>query len=206
MEKAKLITTCVFSNQAPPPDGYSYQSVLTAQEKAMYEAVADAFGEVLSEFGDFAGQSFVCYAQNPQLSSVMQYAGVTASQVPFILIAGNYENGASRLFVVKSTSVTEIKAKIKALLTGDFGQAGMPKEGGGGFGGGGNSILCKLIPPLCAVSFLPWLILATVATYKAVESRSTVGRAMWGVPAFLFWQGFLARGGVQQIQYWVKKL
>lgn len=203
MSKAKSVYICIFTDKAPNSGGIYAPELLGAPESAMYKAVSDASIELFQQEKIEGTAYSLCNAAAPDFQD---YLKATGTARPFIAIMGTFDDGSKKQFVLKSAA--NVKNYIRAMWTGEFGGTGIPANPGDGDGGWGqgDSILCKVIPPLCALGFLPWLALSAIMTYKAVESRSTVGKAMWGIPAALFWQGFFARGGVKQIQWWVKKL
>jgi len=202
MSKAIQVFTCIFTNT--PPEGGAYNiDTLPAQERTMFNAVSDAHGAIVAASGDQPLLLSLCYAQAPEFQGFMSGVNVTP---PFIATVGTFPGGEKKYYVTKIPG--QAKQYIQAMLSGAFGGTGIPTnagDGNGGWGAGDGGLLCKILPPLCALGFLPWLALSVITTYKAAESKSGVGRAMWGVPAFLFWQGFLLNGGVKQIQWWTKK-
>jgi len=203
MSKALQVFTCVFTH-TPPDNGVWNIDALPSSEGSMYNAVVNANGAIVAQEGGNAPLIVsMCYAPDPQFKDFIDQVKMSP---PFMATMGTFADGSKKYFATKNTS--QIGLYIRAMYLGEFGGTGLPTNAGEGDGGWGqgDSILCNIIPPLCALGFLPWLVLSAVTTYKAVESRSTVGKTMWGVPAFLLWQGFLARGGVKQIQWWVKKL
>jgi hypothetical protein len=204
MSKATQVFTCVFTSQPPGAGGAYNVDALPSMERSMFNAVVGAHDAIVATSGDQPLVSSICNAQAAQFQGFMSQVSLSP---PFIAIMGTFPGGEKKYYTTKNP--TQAKQYIQAMLMGEFGGAGLPTnagDGDGGWGQGNGGLLCQLLPPLCALGFLPWLALSVITTYKAVESRSTAGRAMWGVPAFLFWQGFLARGGVKQIQYWVKKI
>lgn len=204
MSKAKSVFICIFTDKAPNNSDIYVPELLSAPEAGMYEAVSSAAAELSNQEGIEGTVLTMCYAKAPDFKAYLKSVNLSP---PFIAIMGVFPDGSKKNYILKSTA--DVKNYIRAMWTGDFGGTGAPTNPGdadGGWGEGDGGVLCQLFPPLCALGFLPWLALAAITTYKAVESRSTVGRAMWGVPSALFWQGFFARGGVKQIQYWVKKV
>lgn len=202
--KASLVQLCVFTNQPPPTDGTSYQGAITSTERAMYEAIGEAFGQVLTQRGDFPATLYICHANAPNNKKVMQTAGVTTANVPFIIAIGSYPDGSGRLYVLKTQSVAAIKKTIEALLDGDFSGApgSVPAEGsefGVEGGSGDGSILCAILPVLCRLGFWPWAALVAFTTYRTFEANSKVGKGMWGAAALLSWQSFISRGGLKQL-------
>jgi len=203
MSKASQVFTCIFTNT--PPQGGAYNvNTLPSQERAMFNAVSDAHGAIVAASGDQPLLLSMCYAKAAEFQAFL--SGVSLAP-PFMAIMGIFPGGEKKYYLTKQPA--QAKQYIEAMLSGQFGGTGLPTnagDGDGGWGQGDGGLLCKLVPPLCALGFLPWLALSVFTTYKAAESRSTGGKAMWGVPAFLFWQGFLARGGVKQIQWWGKQV
>jgi len=171
----------------------------------MFSAVESAHGTIVAQSGGSAPLvQGLCYAGDPQFADFLKQVKMSP---PFMASIANYPDGQKKYFATKDKS--KIAQYIAALLQGEFGGTGLPTnpgDGDGGWGQGDGGLLCKLLPPLCALGFLPWLAASVYTTYRAYESRSTVGKTMWGVPAFLLWQGFLARGGVKQIQWWIKQV
>lgn len=200
--KATAVHICVFTSLPPNSAGGYAPDALPSTESSMYNAASTAAVELFQQEGIEGTTLSMCYTKNPQF---LQFLTTVSATAPFVAIAGTFPGGEKKLYIVKSAA--QVKGYLKAMWTGEFGGTGLPTNlGEGGWGQGDGGILCQLLPPLCALGFLPWLALSVVTTYKAAESRSTAGRAMWGIPAALLWQGFFARGGVKQIQYWVKKL
>lgn len=200
--KATAVHICVFTNHAPESWGGYYPDIMPNPDREMYAAVRDASSELFQQEG-IEGTTFsVCYAKDSQFQ---QFLSTVSAAPPFIAIAGTFPNGEKKLYIVKSAA--QVKGYLRAMWTGEFGGSGLPTNLGDGDGGWGqgHTLICKILPPLCALGFLPWLALAAVTTYKAAESRSTTGRIVWGVPAALFVLGFFERGGVKQIQWWIKK-
>lgn len=203
MSKATQVFTCIFTN-TPPQSGAYNVNTLPSQERAMFNAVSDAHGAIVAASGDQPLLLSVCYAKAPEFQAFL--SGISLAP-PFMAIMGTFPGGEKKYYLTKQPS--QAKQYIEAMLSGEFGGTGLPTnagDGDGGWGQGDGGLLCQLLPPVCALGFLPWLALSVFTTYKAAESRSATGRAVWGVPAFLFWQGFFARGGVKQIQWWVKKV
>lgn len=200
MSKAKSVFVCAFTNT--PPDGWL--GTLPSPDLVMYEAISNAANELFVQEGIEGTVVSPCYAKAPEFQDFLK----TANQsVPFISVIGTFPDGTKKFYVSKSAS--NIKNAIRAMWKGEFGGTDLPTnpgDGDGGWGQGDGGLLCRLIPPLCALGFLPWLALAAVATYKTAESRSTTGKIMWGAPATLLWLGFFERGGVKQIQWWLKKI
>lgn len=203
MSKALQVFTCVFTD-LPPNAGTVYSpDTLPATERNMYNAVKTAYAGIVAAEGSAPLVQSMCFAADPQFQAFLSQANTT---LPFIAIMGTFAGGEKRYYVTKS--ITQVAQYIQAMYAGEFGGTGLPTNPGDGDGGWGqgNAIICQILPPLCALGFLPWLALAAFTTYRTAEARSGIGKAAWGIPAFLFWQGFLARGGVKQIQYWIKKL
>lgn len=202
MAKANSVFICIFTDVPPIGGGYDI-SILPAQERSLYNAASNAATELFQHEGLEGTNLSLCYAKSPEFSNAVAQMGATP---PFAAIGGTFPDGSKKAYTTKNPVL--IKQYIKAMWTGEFGGTGLPVNVGDGDGGWGqgDSILCELFPPFCALGFLPWLALSAYTTYRAVESRSTAGKTMWGVPAFLFWQGFFARGGVKQIQYLLKKI
>ena len=203
MSKALQVFTCIFTD-VPPGAGGSYNvDTLPAPERNMYNAVVSGESAIVATEGAAPLVRSICYAGDPQFKTFLSQVNMPR---PFMAIMGTFAGGEKRYYTTKNTS--KVGQYLRAMYLGEFGGTGLPTNPGdadGGWGTGDGGLLCQLLPPLCALGFLPWLALAAVTTYKAVESRSTVGRAMWGVPAGLLWLGFLERGGVKQMQWWIKK-
>ena len=203
MSKAKSVFICIFTDKAPNSGGIYTPELLGSPETGMYQAVSQAGVELFQE-GIEGTTSSMCYAGAPDFQAYLKTVNMSP---PFVAIMGTFEDGTKKQFLLKST--TGVKNYIRAMWTGEFGGTGIPTNPGdadGGWGQGDGGLLCKLIPPFCALGFLPWLILAGVATYKTAESRSPLGKATWGIPAGLLWLGFFERGGAKQIQWWINKL
>lgn len=203
MSKATQVFTCIFTN-TPPGSGGAYNiDALPSTERNMFNAVSNAHSEIVAATGDQPLLLSMCYAKAPEFQTFL--SGINMAP-PLMAIMGTFPGGEKKYYTTKNPA--QAQQYINAMLQGEFGGTGLPTnagDGSGGWGQGDGGLLCQLLPPLCALGFLPWLALSVITTYKASESRSTAGRAMWGVSAFLFWQGFLARGGVKQIQWWVKQ-
>lgn len=201
--KAKTLYICTFTlaqtdniDSFPALDRHFYEAaVMGTSELIFQDGFKDMDGNVLTS---------ACSFQNPNFQDFLKVANAPAP--PFVAIIGEFPDGQKRLYITKSPQ--QVKNLIKQMWLGEFGgTTPMPTNLGDGEGGWGegSSVLCKIFPPLCALGFLPWLVLAGIATYKTAESRSTLGKATWGIPAALLWLGFFERGGVKQIQWWVKK-
>lgn len=202
MSKATQVFTCIFTNTPPNGGGGAYNvDTLPAQERNMYNAVSNAYQQIVAVSGDQPLVLAICNAKEAQYQS---YLSTVSLSPPFVAMIATYPDGSKKTYTTKSL---DVKNRVQALLAGEFGGTGIPTNAGEGEGGWGqgNALVCQLIPPLCALGFLPWLALAAVTTYKAAESRSTTGRIMWGIPAALFVVGFFERGGMKQIQWWTKK-
>lgn len=201
--KAKTLYICTFTlAQTDNIDSFP------ALDRQFYEAAVMGTSELIFQdgFKDMDGNvlTSACSFQNPNFQDFLKVANAPAP--PFVAIIGEFPDGQKRLYITKSPQ--QVKNLIKQMWLGEFGgTTPMPTNLGDGEGGWGegSSVVCKIFPPLCALGFLPWLVLAGIATYKTAESRSTLGKATWGVPAALLWLGFFERGGVKQIQWWLKK-
>lgn len=201
--KAKSVFVCIFTKQ-PPTSGGSYPiNLLPVAERNLYNAVSTAAVEVFQQYGYEGTVLSMCNANDATFN---QFLSTNTKPFPLVAIAGTFPDGSTKFFTTNSAN--QVKNLLRSMWAGEFGGTGIPTNPGDGDGGwgDGDSVLCRLLPPVCALGFLPWLALSVITTYKAAESRSTVGRVLWGVPAALFVQGFFARGGVKQIQYWIKKL
>lgn len=202
--KAQQVFTCIFTDTPPNGGAGAYNiDTLPASDRSLYNAVSDAYAQIIAEKGDQPLLLSMCYAPSPNFS---QYLSTVTLSRPFIAMIATYPDGTKKAY---ATKVKTVKNYVNALLEGEFGGSGIPTnpgDGDGGWGQGDGGLLCKLLPPICALGFLPWLAASVYTTYRAAESRSTAGKAMWGIPAALFWQGFIARGGVQQIKWWMKKI
>lgn len=205
MSKATSVYICIFTDKTPNAGSVYAPDTLGAPETGYYNAVSKAAVDLYQQEGIQGTNFSLCYAKSPNFQ---EYLKSVKTAPPFIAMIGTFPDGSKKHYVLKSSS--RVKDYLRAMWTGDFSKTGAPTtnpgDGEGGWGQGDGGLLCRLFPPACAIGFLPWIALAAVTTYKAVESRSVAGKAIWGVPAFLFWQGFFSRGGVKQIQYWVKKL
>jgi hypothetical protein len=200
--KAKSVFVCIFTNEPPSAAGSYSVEVLPSTERSLYNAVSAAATDLAAQ--GYQGTTLsVCHAGAAQFQD---FLSTINTALPFVAIAGTFPDGTKKYYTTRNAN--QVKDYIRAMWQGEFGGTGVPTNPGYGSGGwgDGDSILCKLLPPVCALGFLPWLALAAYTTYRAAEARSTTGRAVWGVPAFLFWQGFIAKGGVKQIEYWIKKI
>lgn len=199
--KAKAVHICVFTSIPPNAGGTYAPDLLPVSERNLYNAASTAAVEVFQQEGYEGTTLSMCDAGN---ADFQQFLGTVNASLPFAAIAGTFPDGQKKVYIVKSAA--QIKDYLKAMWSGEFGGTGLPSNLGDGDGGWGqgNSLVCQLLPPLCALGFLPWLALAAVTTYKAAESRSKTGKIMWGIPATLFVVGFFERGGVKQIQWWVR--
>lgn len=198
--KAKSVNICVFTNAKPTAAGSYSVDMLPSMERALYNSVSNA-ASALAAQGYEGTILSVCNANAPEFA---QFMAANTIALPFVSIVGTFPDGSMKYYSTRNTN--QVKDLIKAMWVGEFGGSGNttnPGDGNGGWGDG-ESLICKVFPPLCALGFLPWVLLAGYTTYRAAEARSTTGRAVWAVPAFLFWQGFIAKGGVKQIQWWVK--
>lgn len=198
--RATSVHICIFTNKPPNAGGAYAPETLGQPEARMYAAASSAAVELSNE-GQEGTTISMCNANAQEFQAFLQQAGVSA---PFIAIAGSFGN-QQKFYIV---TPAQVENYLRAMWLGDFSGTGTPGtlgDGGGDGFGGGDALICKILPPLCALGFLPWLALAAVTTYKAAESRSTLGKTMWGVPAGLLWLGFFQRGGVKQIQWWAKK-
>lgn len=201
--KAKAVHICIFT-KLPPNSGGSYApDILPNPERGLYAASSTAAVEAFTQSGHEGTTLSMCDAG---ADAFKQFISTVTAIPPFVAIAGTFPDGSQKFYIAKTAS--QIKPMLLAMWTGEFGGTGLPTNLGDANGGWGqgHSLACQIFPPLCALGFLPWLALAAITTYKAAESRSTAGRVMWGVPAALFVLGFFERGGVKQIQYWIKKI
>lgn len=200
--KATAVHICIFTSQPPNASGGYAPELLPSSERNLYNAASAAAVEMFQQEGYEGTTLSMCHAGSQQFQN---FLSKVSDNPPFAAIAGTFGDG-QKYYLVKQPG--QIKSYLRAMWSGEFGGTGLPNNLGDGDGGWGqgHALICKILPPLCALGFLPWLALAAVTTYKAAESRSTVGRAMWGVPAGLLWLGFFERGGVKQIQYWLKKI
>ena len=212
MSKAIKIQTCVFADVQLPADGTWHidPNYLPKQVIDLYTALSNGLSELIFKDGlsDMDGkvESFgICPVKNADFQAFLSQ---TNTAPPFVAIVGVYPSGEKKLYTVKNPA--QVKEYARAMWLGEFGgNTPLPSnlgDGDGGWGQGDGGLLCKLLPPVCALGFLPWLALASFSTYKAFEARSTVGKSTWGIPAALLWQVFFARGGVKQIQWWLNKI
>lgn len=199
--KAKSVSVCIFTNEPPNAAGSYSINLLPQQERNFYNSVSNAASELALQ-GYEGTTVFICNANAPEFS---QFIATNTTALPFVAIAGTFPDGTKKYYATRNAN--QVKNQIKAMWVGEFGGSGNttnPGDGSGGWGDG-EAWICKILPPLCALSFLPWLALTAYSTYRAAESKSTTGRLIWAAPAVLFWQGFVAKGGIQQIQWWINK-
>ena len=113
------------------------------------------------------------------------------SRLPAVQVGAMYPDGVRRVYFLKSGlggiqfTPDTVRPYVEALL---YNRVAAPQP-----------LLCKIFPPLCELGGWVWLALAAGATYKTTQARN-VGKVAWGVGAAALWQGWAARGGIQQIK------
>lgn len=105
---------------------------------------------------------------------------------PAIQIIGYYDGYTQRQYVLKNYpggtrtfDKQDIYNHIRALYENEFGD-------------GQQSIICKILPPLCNLGAYVWLGIVGVCAYKTMEVHSKPLKLLWGTGAVLAFESFAA--------------
>lgn len=183
----------IFNTSGIPVDVDTTQ--LTPSEASAYMAMQDAFNRAVSQNGAFLYENNVCPWDWGTNNSVMAEHGLFV--FPTAVITAEYPDGSKKQYVLGKDFVDKITGGIwksnnlypyiKTLLLNL-----PPSENQ-------QSLVCKLLPPLCSVGGWVWLALAAGATLKASGSKG-VGKAAWTGGAALLWWEWYQRGGLTQLK------
>lgn len=201
--KSTTIHACVFVN-TPSSKVFVYQDgvitdvrtdQLTDAETTVLMAVQDAFNLARTKHGSFEYSLNICPIDFSDNNVVTAQSGLHI--LPAAIIDAKYPDGTGLRYAIgqdtndklfgANWAATDIYPYIRALL---FGQRSTPANT--------DSVLCRLVPPLCNAGGWIWLALALGATYKATQARN-IGKIIWGGGAFLLWKGYIERGGLSQL-------
>lgn len=190
-KKATYIEACLLVNSpADDVDGQAYTTVFQALERLGISANMDEFN----------------YCPLSEGNNAVIYNTIGASRFPLLRLFARYADGSVQGFVFSADALDYAKSNIsrttwdaegkhldsfiEALYTGDFGN-------------GKESLLCQIVPPLCALSKTMWGALALYGAYKTTQARNTVGRGAWGVGTALAAQAYInipsVNGGIGKL-------
>ncbi len=208
-QRASKIHACVFVNTSytkafifntagVPVDVDTAQ--LTQREASAYIAMQDAFNMAVGQYGAFQYENNVCPWDWGTNNAVVAEHGLFV--LPGAVITADYPDGSKKQYVLGKDFVDKLTGGIwtaqklypyiKTLLLNS-----QPSDNQ-------QTVLCKLLPPLCSVGGWVWLALAAGATLKASSSKG-VGKAAWTAGAGLLWLEWYQRGGLEQLKSIVKK-
>lgn len=175
---------------------YNEIAAWPAEMRAMW----DAFGETIVQLRRRHGQNvpiemYVCPITIPQNAVIIAQNNLDPSLLPAAQVYAEYsDDTAGGYFLSRTLSERfsgikwrsgDVKPYVEALL-----YRAKPSE---------QSIICKLVPPLCSVGGWVWLGLAAAATIKAASTQGQPGKTMWWGGTFLLWKEWADRGGLAQL-------
>lgn len=194
---ANRVQICLFWHNS-----LSYNEV--SQWPTDIRAMWDAFGQTILALRQRHGQNvpvemYVCPVTEPENAVIVSQNNLPFSLLPAAQVWAQYPDGtASNYFLTKDADdrangvnwkQSDVQPYVEALL---YRLKAAPQ-----------SLVCKLLPPLCSVGGWVWLALAAGATLKASSSKG-VGKAAWTAGAGLLLWEWYSRGGLTQVQNLLK--
>ena len=194
--KAQQILICIFT-----PQDKSSVGLYPAQEQHVF----NMFGNAIVDLRKLHGNNLPVYLEfcpvsNPDNVVVLEQNGGSVLNLPAVQLYAKYSDGTTgQYFLKKGLSdvgsstplVDEPKALayVKALL---YRLSPTPQ-----------TLLCKILPPLCSLGWYIWLAAGIYTTYQTTQARN-VGKYVWGAAAALTWNEFIQRGGLKELMNKVK--
>lgn len=166
-----------------------------ADIKAIWMAFAAAIMTLRQRHGqNVPVEMYVCPVNIDQNAVIVSQHGLDFSLLPAAQIFGSYPDGYNSKYFLSQDlgdrfsgvnwKEKDVLPYIEALL-----YRSKPAP---------NSIVCKLLPPLCDIGVWVWFGLAVGATLKASGTKG-VSKAAWTGGAGLLWWEWYQRGGVKQL-------
>lgn len=190
--KATQVQICIFTPQDKGSVG-----LYPSQEQYLFQMFGNAIVDLRKELGNSLPVflDFCPVAGNQNNLLVLEENGGSPLNLPAVQLYAKYPDGTvSQYFLKKGIAdinsatplVDESKARayVEALL---YRAAPVPE-----------TLLCKIIPPLCALGWYAWLGAALYTTYRTTQARN-VGKYVWGGAAALTWNEFIQRGGLKEL-------
>lgn len=190
--KATQVQICIFTPQDKGSVG-----LYPSQEQYLFQMFGNAIVSLRQQLGNSLPVylDFCPVAGNQNNLIVLEENGGSPLNLPAVQLYAKYPDGtASQYFLKKGITdinsdtplVDEPKARayVEALL---YRAAPVPE-----------TLLCKIIPPLCALGWYAWLGAALYTTYRTTQARN-VGKYVWGGAAALTWNEFIQRGGLKEL-------
>lgn len=191
---ANKVQICLFWKE--PLNYNDVETTWPPEMRAVWVAFANAIINLRKRHGqNLPVEMYVCPITDPANAVIVNQNGLDLSLLPAVQVYAEYPDAAANYFLSRNLSerftginwtTAEVQPYIEALL-----YRSKPAE---------QSVLCKLVPPLCSAGGWVWLVLAVGATFKASATKNTVARVAYGGAAFLLWKGWIERGGLKQLQ------
>lgn len=190
---ATRIQICIFWHSDL---NYNQIDTWPADVKTVWNAMGGAIVALRKKHGQsLPVEMYICPINADDNATIVAREGLDFSLLPAVQVFATYPDGKSgRYFLSKSLAerfsginwqAADVQPYITALL---YNTKPVPE-----------SLLCRLVPPLCSVGGWVWFALAAGATLRAAGSKD-FGRAAWGTASFLLWKEWYDRGGVDQIK------
>jgi hypothetical protein len=177
----------IFISDNPQLVGGLDTSLMTSDELATWEALQDAVSAL--QASNPAADVYVLDMNRYRGTQIVQLERWAIPRYPAVRLWAQYadESQAYYNFAPPIPGTTPDLSKfapaLEALYTGEF---------------GGSSLLCRIFPPLCALSAWAWLGITLYAAYEATQTKGPA-RAAWIGGAVLAGNEFLQRGGLKTI-------
>lgn len=186
--KASELTICIFTPKDLPLDQYP------DDEKAVWAAIDAVIQDLRAKHGINVPIYWgFCPLTNPQNQLIV--ARLDINDFPGVQLFATYPDGKTAEYGLRKDvgdiltgvnwTAEDVRPYIEALL-----YAREPAD---------SSILCRFFPPLCSLGGWVWLAGAVFSAWKFSETKSAVGKIIWGAAAGLTWQSFAAGGGFKKI-------
>lgn len=190
--KAKQVVICIFT-----PKDMGNVGQYPAQEQYLYQMFGNAIVELRKLHGNDVPVflDFCPVAGNQNNGVVLEQNGGSILNLPAVQIYAKYPDGTAGQYFLKKGitdqgSSTPLVDEQKALA---YTQALLyhlsPTP---------QTLLCKILPPLCSLGWYVWLGAALYTTYRTTQARN-VGKYVWGGAAALTWNEFIQRGGLKEL-------
>jgi hypothetical protein len=162
-------------------------SLMTSEELATWEALQDAVAAL--QASNPAAQVYILDMNRYRGTQIVQLERWAIPRYPAVRLWAQYADDSQAYYnfapPIPGTTpdLDKVAPALQALYAGEFGN---------------NSLLCKLFPPLCALSAWAWLAVTLYAAYEATQTKGPA-RAAWITGAVLAGNEFLQRGGLKTI-------
>ena len=167
------------------PNGADERAIPDVNDPAMSEAERAVAKNVLKAVSEYQGCDIMfLWADFYKATNITWINKNEIGTFPSVQITANYPDGRNKYIRIEGRSSDYIK-NVFDLLCRDVEQ-------------GESSILCRLFPPLCALSAWAWLAVTLYAAYEATQTKGPA-RAAWIGGAVLAGNEFLQRGGLKTI-------